>query len=211
MNLPRKCGKLYIKFDESNQPEYGFEVVGQQIKKFVPLTDKNFETIILPKLVEDYAFDIPSKEEVGPYKSLLYYRNREMCDYVVGSEKVCADCFKGLKKAKIVIPFENSVMFDWGSFDQDAQIELIVPDSLALKQVYRCFDTGFDYEHENWTIVADKSLAEQFSMGGFGKDDFAIWDYNEADLDYNVANFTIKTFALQESRENNESSDENED
>lgn len=30
-------------------------------------------------------------------------------------------------------------------------------------------------------------------------------------LDYKVANFTIKTFALQESRENNESSDENED
>lgn len=192
MDSPQKYEKMYIKFDENKIPQYGFEVDGRRIIKFVPLTNKKIETIFLPKIVEDNVFVLPNIDEKNPNKYSLYFAKRNMRDYITGSVKICDGCFKGLKKARIVVPFENSVMLDWGSFDDSASIELVLPNSLALKQIYRMFDTGFDYEHENWTLIGDKTISGQFGFGGYDKEDYSIMDYNEADLDYKVANFTIK-------------------
>lgn len=198
MNLPRKCGQLYIKFDESNQPEYGFDVVGNQIKKFISLTDNVVKSIILPKLVDDCTFDISSIDEKSSYKLLLYNQKIKMQNYVLGRVKICDGCFKGLKEAKIIVPFENSVMLDWGAFEENAKIELVIHKNLTLKQVYRRFDTGFDYEHENWTLIGDKKVSGQFGWDGFMGEGFSIMDYNEKDLDYTLADFTLTPLNLNE-------------
>lgn len=187
MDSPQKHEKMYIKFDENKIPQYGFEVDGRRIIRFAPLTNKKIETIFLPKIVEDNVFVLPNIDEKNPNKYSLYFAKRNMRDYITGSVKIRDGCFKGLKNARIVVPFENSVMLDWGSFDDSASIELVLPNSLALKQIYRMFDTGFDYEHENWTLIGDKTIPGQFGFGGYDKEDYSIMDYNEADLDYKVA------------------------
>lgn len=198
MNLPKQCGKMYIKFDKDNQPEYGFEVSYNEIKKFVPLSDKEIHTIILPKLVESSEFDMSNIDENSPCISSLYFKKQIMKDYISGSVKISDTCFKGVKKCRIIVPFENSIMLDWGSFDENAEIELILPKNLTLKQIYRTFDTGFDYEHENWTVIADKKISGQFSFGAYGSDDYSIAEYAEEDLDYKVANFTITHYTQKE-------------
>ena len=194
MNTPKKCGKMYIKFDDKNQPEYGFVVSGNRIQKFIPLTDNDsiYVSIILPKLIESAEPEIKSIDESNPHKSMLYMQKQKLEDYVVGKVKICDGCFEGIKKARIIVPFENSIMLDWGSFDKDADIELVMSKNLDLKQIYRRFDTGYDYERENWTIIGDKNISGQFGNGTYGSDQFSIVDYNEEDLDYKVANFTIK-------------------
>lgn len=209
MELPIKCGKMYIKFDKNNHLEYGFEVKGNQIKKFIPLTDNEIDSIVLPRLVDDNEFDFSSIDENGHCKALIYNQKRKIRDYVTGSVKICDGCFDGLNKAKIIVPFENSIMLDWGSFEKNAEVELVIPDNLTLKQIYRRFDDGFDYERENWTLIADKKITGQFGFDGYGKDDFSILEYNEEDLDYKVANFTIKHPSLEDKNEFNQTEEEN--
>lgn len=199
MNLPRRYGKMYIKFDENNCPKYAFEVDGNRIKKFVPLTDEEIKTIVLPKLTENNRFDIASIDEKNSCQSTLFYQKTKMQEYITGSVKICSGCFADLKKTRIVVPFENSIMLDWDSFDSNAKVELVVPSNLTLKQIYRVFDNGFDYERENWTLLGDKKITKNFNIGsGFGMDKFSILEYNENDLDNKVANFTIKHFHLEE-------------
>ena len=67
---------MYIKFNEYNEPEYGFTFSRNQIKKFVPLTDKQIHTIILPKLVESSEFSLSSIDEKTAYKSMLYNQKK---------------------------------------------------------------------------------------------------------------------------------------
>lgn len=195
MNLPIKCGKMYIKFDENNQPEYGFDVSGNQIRRFVPLTDKKITSIILPRLVESSKFEITSINEKNPDKYLVLDQKMEMQEYISGRVKICNNCFRGLQKARIIVPFENSIMLDWGSFDQNAEIELVTPQNLTLKQIYRTFSTGYDYVRENWTLIGDEKISGEFSFG-LGKERYSIYDYNEKDLSFKGANLTINRVSL---------------
>ncbi len=171
MNLNlRKCGNLYVKFDDENNPLYAFEVVGKTIKKFHPMCDDLPETIILPKLkinISDFSTQIDN------FKMLYYNRiyqtnnnpnsNQSIINYYMelygtGAYKLATECFKGIKKSKIIVPVDYSIMIDWNCFDDDAEIELVLPNDMTLKQVYRTFDTGFDYEHENWTLISHKDF-----------------------------------------------------
>ena len=53
MNFLKRYGKMYIRFDDKNQPEYGFEVEENKIKRFIPLSDDEsiYSRIILPELI----------------------------------------------------------------------------------------------------------------------------------------------------------------
>ena len=109
-----------------------------------------------------------------------------MRDYITGRVKICDGCFSGIEKARIVVPFESSIMLDWDSFDRDAEIEFVLRKNLTLKQIFRRFDAGYDYEHENWTLVGDKKIIGQCEFAG---DNYAIMDYTD-ELEHKVANFT---------------------
>ena len=201
MNLPKKCGDVYIKFDENNNPEYGFKITEnyrnqKYIENFIKMTDKNIDTIILPKLF-DKGESIEAEKISSEDWSNKYYLFFE--EYVTGEVRLRPDAFKGIKNAKIVVPFTSSIMIDYGSFDKDANIEFITSPNLRLKQVYRCFDTAFDYEHENWTLIADKSFNFDGRICG---DDYTIKDYNEENVNYKAAN--IKLTNINTSKENEE-------
>ena len=199
MNLPKKCGNMYIMFDENNNPEYGFEVgkgyKNYLIKKFHIMCDKKIDTIVLPKLFEDdtqrYA-DIDKESEYS-----FHY-------YLTGNVKICSDCFNGIKKARIIVPFVSSVMIDWGSFEEDAEIELVLHKNLDLKTVYRRFDTGFDYEREYWTLIGDKDLTGSSRLCG---DDYSVREYDyKPDWDNRlVANFKVSRFSSLKAQENDNS------
>jgi len=193
MKVPKKCGNMYIMFDENNEPLYGFEVYGNKITKFIPLTDKKsiYNCIVLPKIVESEKPEVPCVGDKEESWHMQYWQKKAYCDYISGNVKICPGCFEGIDKARIIVPFENSIMLDWSSFDDDAQIELVLPKRLELKQIHRMFDDGFDYARENWTLIGDKSIAGEFSFGGFRSDDYSIADYDEKRLDYKVANFTV--------------------
>ena len=152
LKLPKKSGEMYIYFDENNIPLYGFKVEWKNIVQFVRLADELPEFIVLPKINE--------KEFVPKHEFNLADLDTSFIaeGYVKGNIKLCDGCFKGIRSAKIVLPFNTSVMLDWGCFDKGAKIEFVVPQNIGLKQVYRTFDTGFDYEHENWPILCDKRI-----------------------------------------------------
>ena len=209
MKLPKKCGNIYIMFDDKNQPLYGFEVYENKITKFIPLTDNDsiYKCIVLPKIVESEKPEAPNVDDEQSSESMKYWQKMAYCDYISGSVKIGVGCFEGIEKARIIVPFENSIMIDWGSFDEDAQVELVLAKNLALKQVYRMFDDGFDYQRENWTLVGDKSLAGEFSMGGFRSDHYSIADYDEKRSDYKVANFTVSHLLPDNTRKQEHSSE----
>ena len=180
LNLPKKCGEMYVAFDENNNPLYGFRVRGYKeciIEEFVRLSDELPEFIVLPKLNKN-AF-VPEEADEFDLSKLGVFRGE---DYVKGNIKLCNRCFKGIKNAKIVLPYNTSVMLDWGCFDDGAEIEFVVPENIGLKQVYRTFDTGFDYEHEYWTILCDKRIVCE--IGGYG-DSYCTSEYT---IDYNPFN-----------------------
>lgn len=192
MNLPRKCGNFYIKFDDNNNPEYGFEVEERgfrsknfYIKKFHLFTDKKIENIILPKLIDKSVLYPGIIKEIDKYRNSVFL---SLDQYLKGEVRFCEGCFSGSKKLNITVPFNGSIMLDWGCFEDDAEITFTTSNELALKQVYRQFDTGFDYERENWTLVADKNLQYNGNLCG---DSFYVEDYNEDDLVYTVANIKM--------------------
>ncbi len=170
MNLKfKKCGDLYVYFDENKNPLYSFEVDYNRIKKFHLMSEKLPEEIILPKIEisEDDYLKINNSCMLGANDLLKKYKEkkfitsdcREILEkYATGAFKVATGCFAGIKKIKLVAPVNYSIMLDWGCFDYNAEIELVLPKDMTLKQVYRLFDTGFDYERENWTLISHKDF-----------------------------------------------------
>ena len=102
---------------------------------------------------------------------------------------------KASKGARIIVPFENSIMLDYGSFDEDADIELVLPGNLDLKLIYRRTNTGSGYERQEWVLICDKDTSGQFNIGIDGPDEFLIVDYNPTDLNKRIANFKITHLA----------------
>ncbi len=93
--------------------------------------------------------------------------------YAVGAYKVARDCFRGIKKLKIIAPADYAIMLDWGCFDDNSEVEIVLPKNMTLKQVYRCFDTGFEYQRENWTLISHKDFNyESESYCGISVRDF---------------------------------------
>lgn len=165
----KKYGNLYIYFDKKNNPLYSFEVDNDIIKKFHLMTDIMPYKIILPKIIiseNDYvkisnscmlgAIDLLN--ECKKEKHIISECRRIFEKYATGAMKVATGCFAGIKKITLVAPVDYSIMLDWGCFDSNTEINLILPQDMTLKQIYRIFDTGFDYERENWTLISHKNF-----------------------------------------------------
>ena len=69
---------------------------------------------------------------------------------------------------------------------------------MALKYVYREFSTPVDYEHEYWPLIADMSLEIR---GKIGKDYYAVTNFKEKWIKYNVANYKISISRQQKKNE----------
>ena len=110
------------------------------------------EFIVLPKLNVD-TLDLVSKS-----KSEADIANFDFYDfsYITGLITIEPKAFKGVENADIVIPFNTSVALEWTCFDDNSNITFLLPENMNLKQIYRTFDTGYDYESEHWTLIADK-------------------------------------------------------
>lgn len=192
---------MYVMFDESGNQEYGFiveEGMGWprkqfRIKEFIKMCDKDINTIVLPKLVNDE--EIRYEENKYDFKKLDNFTIGSLYNnYVDGRVMLSCGCFKNVKNATIVVPFNSSVMIDSGSFDKDANIELILHKDLDLKIVRKTFDMVVDYGFEIFTLIGDKKLKGNFA---FGKDDYDVADYNYEKNYYNhiVANFKVSRFS----------------
>ena len=136
MKLPKKCGDLWIKFDENNMPKYGFKVDGNVIKKFYSFTEKEIDTIVLPKIVKDVDLEESFKDR----------KNIEVHRYLTGNVKFkdwCFDECKNLSKhLKIVVPFKNSINIaniinnnTFNSLYKPDTIEWIVPDGYGINSL----------------------------------------------------------------------------
>ncbi len=78
--------------------------------------------------------------------------------YANGAMEVATGCFAGIKKLTLVVPADYSIMLGWNCFDNNAEINLELPKDMTLKQIFRIFDTSFDYERENWTLISHKNF-----------------------------------------------------
>lgn len=182
---------MYIMFDSKNNPEYGFTFAGNLLLKFIPLTDQPIHSIILPKLVESKK----CPDGINPSQNasnLDYLKAEVLKKYISGSMEICTGCFEGVKQAEIMVPFDNSIKLEWGCFDRNADIELFLRNNLGLKQVDRRFDSGFGYQCNSWTVIADEKLGGFFSVGNLGNDDYFIGNYSDALPEYKIANMSVK-------------------
>lgn len=173
INLPKKIGENYVKFDKNGKPEYGFEVkYNKIITKFVNFTNKTPKVIILP--IINYKY-VPTDERC--LDSDLYH----VGDYVNGNVEIAEECFKGIMNAKIVVPNNTSIMLNDGCFEKGANIEFILPINMGIKQVFRNYNCGGFYEKENWTLLADKRLKKD--MGSW-RNAYSIKNFsNECNVD----------------------------
>lgn len=185
MKLPKKCGDMYIMFDDNNQPEYGFlceqNYDTYSIKKFVNLKQDAPEFIVLPKLNEDTLYLDSKSEKEADIANFNFYD----FPYITGLITIEPKAFKGVNDADIVIPFNTSVALDWNCFDDNSNITFLLPDSMNLKQIYRRFDTGYDYESEHWTLIADKKLN---GSNYENRDSYSVSDY---DNDNKYVNYSV--------------------
>ena len=183
MNTPKKCGNLYVQFDENNRPEYAFKVKADSwnkgnyiIQEFIPMCDKKFDTVVLPKLVNDQT------------TGLLFGYKLE--NYVDGTVHLGRDLFKGFKNIKIVVPFNNSISFADGCFENASQVEFVIPEGLGFKSISRRTNSGFDYIDENWFLIADKKL-NAGDLAGFVADYAVESHQSDVFVDNHHSTFTL--------------------
>ena len=105
---------MYIKFRD-NSPEYGFICEGDEIKSFINLTDNIPDIIVLPYINQN-AFVPECQEQMDVAKRWGFGKG-----FIKGNIRIAPNCFKGFKKANICMPFNSSVMLDWGCFDDESE------------------------------------------------------------------------------------------
>ena len=59
--------------------------------------------------------------------------------YGCGAYRIQKDCFKGLKKVRLLVPVDYSISLDYDCFDTDAEVEFVLPENMTLKNVQTIF------------------------------------------------------------------------
>ena len=183
MRLPEKLGLMYVMYDDEHKLEYGFEVSinkrEKKIVKFFNFGRKKIDKIVLPKIINNF-----------PAEMLNNKIDKE--NYLKGALKICKGCFEGVNNVKIIIPFNNSVNFEVGCFDdKNVQVEILAPKNMGLQQVSRKTNNLYDNNEDSWVIVGDKRLiGNNFSVldgGVFSVEDY----YYDAYYDSPIAKITV--------------------
>ncbi|MBO5394284.1 MAG: hypothetical protein J6A28_00035 [Clostridia bacterium] len=155
INLPKKFGDMYVKFDKSSgKPLYGFTVKGNTIEKFINFSDSLPQSITLPILNEN-AY-VPAENEYLNFDSLDgTYKNitPQHKEYIQGNIQIASGCFKGIAKVNIVVAQNTSIKLLKDSFDKDAKINLILPQQMTVKRV-----DSHRKESLWWLLIAKKNL-----------------------------------------------------
>ncbi len=146
-----RCGDLYIYFDENNISSYAFKVNldFNIIESFINLRDKMPAEIFLPN-INDQSYIVENNIFTKDFK--------KASQYLKGNIIVGDNCFKGIKKLKIIVPFNFSVSFDLKAFDKDAVIEISTLANMGLIKVNYTFQTAVDEENECWILLGQKNL-----------------------------------------------------
>lgn len=152
---------MYIKFDDNNNPEYAFDVEGNEIKKFFPLTDKKISYIVLPEINKATELSVYNAsglrgDQLGQERDQLI----NFLSYLHGDIRICRECFKGVKDATIVVPFSNSVKLDKDTFDRDASIRFALPENTTIREILSEPIAVFEAcdEYEKWALICDKRI-----------------------------------------------------
>lgn len=146
-----RCGDLYIYFDENNISSYAFKVNldFNIIESFINLRDKMPAEIFLPN-INGQSYIVENNIFTKDFK--------KASQYLKGNIIVGDNCFKEIKKLKIIVPFNFSVSFDLKAFDKDAVIEISTLANMGLIKVDYTFQTAVDEENECWILLGQKNL-----------------------------------------------------
>ncbi len=178
---------MFIKFTKDGQPEYGFtyDAYHRTLKRYYNLhDDPTLADLLAPvKRIElpTWHVDVDNQKMLAALadyatpKSDADSIDRTLAEqalenYAQGGMKIADGCFKGLKELQLVVPGNYSVMLDWGCFDDDAKVELVLSPAMDLKQIGRTFDTGYDYAHEHWPLIAHQDF-------DFRNEEYDVRDY----------------------------------
>lgn len=169
MEKLKRCGEMWIKFDENGLPEYGFDVENYTLKKFKLLSDREVNQIILP----DFGnIEFISKNDLIEAKKCLKnpYNSNELTqksqnlikNYITGSAKICTDCFKGCftkqQSLEILVPNDYSIMVEHEVFDNYINPKFILKNDMSAYKINRIRDTFFSHDTEFWTLIGHNNL-----------------------------------------------------
>lgn len=178
-------GNKYVKFNKDGYAEYGFIVEGGRIKKFInydqDLKIPNF--IVLPNLNAD---------EYVPTEYFDFFMDGDKCGekYINGNIVIEKNCFKGIKKATIIVPINTSVKLCYGCFDDDAKIDFVVSNNMGFKQIFRT-STNCEYSYMQdgtWTLLADSRIDVDFmtNISGYGSVEYNPEDKSRAQYELSI-------------------------
>ena len=197
-----QTGEIFIKFNEYGMPEYFFDcdTKNHTITKLRQLTSFELTSVELP------TWDVPSQplnpavrnenmlpvwqnyqDRLANQPQVYGYSNTglesTLATYAEGGVKVANKCFYGYHDLQVVAPNDYAVRFEPGCFDENANIELVVPAQMALKQVNHVHNTGFTYDRDRWTLLAH----QDFNFHGTGpRDSYGVKDCDPNTLPYHL-------------------------
>lgn len=125
----RKCGDMYIDFDENKNPKYGYTIDYDcySLNKLINLSHTP-NTVVIPDATKDYAYN--SEDDLAHKFTVVDH-----------------GCLRGLKNLTIIIPNGTNVVFEHGAFDYDTPINFVVPKGKEVTFVTQ-FSNG-------WIDIAD--------------------------------------------------------
>jgi len=197
MDKLQKKGDSYIKYDDNNNPEYGFVVDGLDIIKFVSFSDDEHDKIVLPDVAEKSIFC--SKDLGENYYILMSPKEKKK--YIMGNVRICEGCFSGFDNFEVVVPFDNSILIDPYAFDVSANVTLNLPKNLELKQVEAKSNLPNVVKKDKLLVVADKKFTTKFGVGGYT---FNVGKFSDGEFMPYQPIFNIKHNVELETEEENE-------
>ncbi len=153
---------MFLQFNQQQQPEYafGFHAASRTFTKFYRLQDEPLLATVAPVIqvelpdwnVPGYPIDPKGHNATAPD----CLTQPQLAKYANGSVTIAAGCFQGIKRLRLTLPHHYPVRLDRDCFDNDAAVELVLPATMSLKQVFAVLPetNSTCIRHDAWQLVA---------------------------------------------------------
>lgn len=164
MLLPKKCGDLYVYFDEQNTPLYAFKVTSNNtIETFYNLTDGPISTIVLPQFPEKTG-KLKSAGQSFDNTSNAVLKSMAV-QYAHGESELKWGAFNFVANCTLVVPSDRPLRLGRASFMGGSKINIIAPENMGLKQIYEDPQGWASYDDpDEWFLLANKDFNINLSV-----------------------------------------------
>lgn len=162
---------LHTAVDDSGRKLYAYRVVNNKREiRSILLYDRHIDTFELPPF-EQTNVDLQIQNELIPYLGgkLNLHQQRLLDKYLSGSVKILNGCFARLKKARLILPHDYSVVLSglrnksWytGAFQGESDVQIVIPNDLTTYNIKKTYEIkSMPIMESEYTLIAHKNLSK---------------------------------------------------